>query len=147
MEPPFKNPLDFIDGIQCPVPFSKEDWEKTPEALRAYIPWLHQRIDAQDETIQRMSQRIDELESRTKRNSSNSNQPPSSDSPYKKKPKDKPKGKKPGGKKGHKGHRQELLKPSQIEPLKPECCPCGNTDFPETHPYYTHLHEIRQIRT
>jgi transposase len=94
-----------------------------------------------------MSQRIDELESRTKRNSSNSNQPPSSDSPYKKKPKDKPKGKKPGGKKGHKGHRQELLKPSQIETLKPECCPCGNTDFPETHPYYTHLHEIRQIRT
>jgi hypothetical protein len=39
MEPPFKNPLDFLDGIQCPVPFSKEDWEKTPEAVRAYIPF------------------------------------------------------------------------------------------------------------
>jgi transposase len=147
MEPPFKNPLDFLDGIQWPVPFSKEDWEKTPEAVRAYIPWLHRRIDAQDETIHRLSQRIDELESRTKRNSSNSNQPPSSDSPYKKKPKDKPKGKKPGGKKGHKGHRQELLKPSQIEPLKPESCSCGNTDFPETQPYYTHQYiELPEIQ-
>jgi hypothetical protein len=82
MEPPFKNSLDFPDGIQWPVPFSREDWEKTPEAVRAYIPWLHRRIDAQDEIIHRLSQRIDELESRTKRNSSNSNQPPSSDSPY-----------------------------------------------------------------
>jgi hypothetical protein len=72
-----QNPLDFLYGIQWPVSFSKEDWEKTPEAMRAYIPWLHQRIDAQDENIHRMSQRIDELESRTKRNSSNSNQPPS----------------------------------------------------------------------
>ncbi len=44
MEPPFKNPFDFLDGIQWPVPFSKEDWEKTPEAVRAYIPWLHQRM-------------------------------------------------------------------------------------------------------
>ena len=94
-----------------------------------------------------MSQRIDELESRTKRNSSNSNQPPSSDPPYKKKPKDKPSGKKPGGKKGHKGHRQELLKLSQIEPLKPECCSCGNTDFPETQPYYTHQYiELPEIQ-
>jgi hypothetical protein len=66
MEPPLKNPLDFLDGIQCPVPFSKEDWEKTPEAVRAYIPWLHQRIDAQDKTINRLSKRIDNLESRTK---------------------------------------------------------------------------------
>ena len=137
MEPPFKKPLNFLDGIQWPVPFSSQDWEKTPEAVRAYIPLLHQRIDAQDETIHRLSQRIDELESRTKKNSSNSNQPPSSDSPYKKKTKDKPKDKKPGGKKGHKGHRQELLEPTQTESLKPESCSCGTTDFPETQPYYT----------
>jgi transposase len=147
MEPPFKNPLDFLDGIQWPVPFSKEDWEKTPKAVRAYIPCLHQRIDAQDQTIHRLSQRIDDLEARTKRNSSNSNQPPSSDSPYKTKPKGKPTGNKPGGKKGHKGHRQVMREPNQTEHLKPQCCPCGNKDFPETQPYYTHQYiELPEIQ-
>ncbi len=97
MEPPFKNPLDFRDGTQWPVPFAKEDREKTPEAARSHIPWLHQRIDAHDQTIHRLIQRIDDLEARTKRNSSNSNQPPSSDPFRKPKRKDKPAGKKPGG--------------------------------------------------
>jgi hypothetical protein len=91
VEPRSKDPLGFLDAIQWPVPFPREGWEKTPEAVWAYFPWLHWRIDAQDETIHRMSQRIDELENRTKRNSSNSNQPSSSDSYYKKKPKDKEK--------------------------------------------------------
>jgi len=95
MEPPFKNPLDFLDGIQWPVPFSKADWEKTPEAVRAYLQWLHQRIDAHDQTIHRLIQRINDLEARTKRNSSNFNQPPSSDPFYKPKHKGKPTGKKP----------------------------------------------------
>jgi len=77
--------------------FSKEDWEKTPDVVRASIPRLHQRIDAHDQTIHRLIQRIDDLEARTKRNSSNSNQPPSSDPFRKPKRKDKPAGKKPGG--------------------------------------------------
>ncbi len=75
--------------------FSKEDWEKTPEVVSASIPRLHQRIDAHDQTIHRLIQRIDDLEARTKRNSSNSNQPPSSDPFCKPKRKGKPAGKKP----------------------------------------------------
>jgi hypothetical protein len=75
MEPLFKNPLDFLDGIQRPVPFSREDYEKSPKAVRAYIPWLHQRIDVQDQTIERLSQRIDDLERCMKRYPSNSNKP------------------------------------------------------------------------
>lgn len=31
-----------------------------------------------------------------------------------------------------------MLKPTQTEHLKPPACTCGNADFPETHPYYTH---------
>ncbi|MFH1154784.1 MAG: DUF6444 domain-containing protein [Pseudomonadota bacterium] len=147
MESPFQNPLNVLDGIQWPVPFTKEDWEKTPGVVRAYIPWLYQRIEALEETNRSMSQRIDELISRTKRNSSNSNQPPSSDSPYKKKTKSERKGNRPGGKKGHKGHRQEMLEPTRTEPLKPESCTCGNTHFPEIQPYYTHQHiELPEIK-
>ena len=95
MEPPFKNPLDFLDGIQWPVLVAKEDLRKTSEAVRAYVPRLHQRIDAHDQTIHRLIQRIHDLEARTKQNSSNSNQPPSSDPFYKPKHKGKPTGKKP----------------------------------------------------
>jgi hypothetical protein len=58
VEPPFKNPLDLLDGIQWPVPFSKKDWEKTPEAVQSCIPWLHRRIDAQNGTLNRLSKRI-----------------------------------------------------------------------------------------
>jgi hypothetical protein len=83
--------------------FSKEDWEKTPEVVSASIPRLHQRIDAHDQTIHRLIQRIDDLEARTKRNSSNSNQPPSSDPPYKKNPKTSQRTKSPVAKKVTRG--------------------------------------------
>ena len=148
MEPSFKKPLDVIDDIQWPVPFSKQDWDKTPAAVRAYIPWLHQRITDLEKANHGLSQRIDDLETRTKRTSSNSNQPPpSSDSPYKSKPKRPPSGKKPGGKKGHKGHRQVMLEPTKTEVIKPLGCSCGNKDFPETQPYYTHQHiELPEIQ-
>ena len=138
MENPFKKPLSLVDAAQWPVPFSQEDWDKTPEAVRAYIPWLHQRIVDLEKMNHRLSQDVDDLKSRQNRNSSNSNQPPSSDPPYRKKPKKRAGGKKPGGKKGHKGHRQQMLEPTQTVHLKPRDCACGNKDFPETQPFYTH---------
>lgn len=63
----------------------------------------------QAQTVARQEKRIEELETRLNANSSNSNQPPSSDSPYQKPVK--PSGKKgqPGAKKGHQGHRQQML--------------------------------------
>jgi hypothetical protein len=63
--------------------------------VHAHIPRLHQRIGAHDQTIHRLIQPIDDLEARTKRNSSISNQPPSCDPFYKPKRKGKPAGKKP----------------------------------------------------
>ena len=93
----------------------------------------------QAEQISIFKKRVDELETRLNANSSNSNKPPSSDSPFTKSAKkvsDK-KGK-PGAKKGHKGYRQQLLEPTETKPLHPDKCSCGNREFVEAEPYYTH---------
>ena len=101
-------------------PFPKEDWEQTPASVRAYILSVEQQLH--------------KLEERTNRNSTNSSQPPSADSPYvkpvssaKKTPG------KPGGKKGHKGSRQQLLTPTAVKPLYPEKCSCGSNKFLNTN--------------
>jgi transposase len=118
------------DQTDWPFPFPAEDWENTPESVRKYILFLHQRQML-------MEKRVQEHEEKLNRNSSNSDRPPSSDNPYKKK-KRKKKGRKGGAKKGHKGHKQVMLAPTKTVDLKPERCSCGNTHFPETEPYYTH---------
>ena len=110
-------------------PFTKEDWEQTPPSVReAYL---------------RMEQKLGKLEVLKNRNSQNSSQPPSANSPYTKsakseefKPK-KPHGK-PGGKKGHKGSSQQLLEPKEVVPLYPETCSCGCSKFHDPKLYYTH---------
>lgn len=74
--------------------------------------------------------RIEELESRLNKNSSNSNKPPSSDG-LSKKPKRKPafgrkKGKKQGGQPGHKGKTLEISStPDHLNELLPSSCICG----------------------
>jgi transposase len=116
-----------------PYPFPREDWELIPAAVKAYIQTLEQRLH--------------KLEDRTNRNSTNSSQPPSADSPYQKRPSPakKPHGK-PGGKKGHKGSRQQLLEPKEVIPLHPDQCQCGSHDFLNPEKYYTHQHvELPEI--
>jgi transposase len=112
-------------------PFSEVDWQLTPKPVRAYLLLLH----AQQEALVR---RVEQIEAILGRDSSNSSKPPSSDSPYTKgKSPEKPHGKR-GAKKGHPGHRQAMLDPTETRHLKPTQCPCGNREFPETAPYYTH---------
>lgn len=84
---------------QWPYPFPQEDWEQVPLSVKVYI--------------QSVEQRLDKLEQRVNRNSKNSIQPPSADSPYSKRTlkSNKTPGK-PGGKKGHKGYRQQMLDPN-----------------------------------
>ena len=123
---------DLIEN-QWPYPFSKEEWELLPASVKVYI--------------QSLEQRLQKLEDRTNRNSSNSSQPPSADSPYVKRPSasKKPHGK-PGGKPGHKGSRQQLLVPNEVIPLHPEQCSCGNREFLKPKKYYTHQHmELSEI--
>jgi len=116
-----------------PFPFVPQDWEHTPTAVQAYVYTL------QDELTQ-LRKRVEALEARLQENSTTSNRPPSSDSPYKK-PRQRTTAttpRKAGGKPGHPGHRQVLLPPTTVQELRPERCACGNTTFALTTPYHTH---------
>jgi len=81
------------------LPISEEDWKQTPPSVRAFIL-------VQQELIIRLTKRVEELEAKLGQNSNNSNQPPSSDSPYQREKRDSKGTGKPGAKIGHKGHRQ-----------------------------------------
>ena len=127
----YKNPVTPQDD-QWPFPFSRADWDSTPKPVQEFLVYLTNKIAG-------LENRILTLESRLNQNSQNSSRPPSSNSPYDKPPASKKKKKRRGGaKKGHKGHQQTILEPTEEKVIKPESCSCGNNDFPETEPYYTH---------
>jgi len=68
----------------------------------------------------------------------NANRPPSTDPPWvKPHTSSTPKGT-PGARPGHLGHRQALLEPTEVIEVQPPACGCGQTAFPDAHPYYTH---------
>jgi transposase len=99
--------------------------------------------------IQQQAARIAALEAQLSQNSRTSDRSPSSDPPYAKtKPVGGRKGT-PGARPGHPGHRQALLAPTEVIEVKPPACACGQTEFPDTTPYYTHqvieLPEIQMI--
>lgn len=119
------------DGL---APFSEVDWQLTPKAVRLFVLRLHALVGE----VEQLRREVERLKGVVRSDSSNSSKPPSSDSPYTKgKSPEKPRGRR-GGKKGHKGHRQAMLDPTETRHLKPTQCPCGNREFPDTAPYYTH---------
>jgi transposase len=87
--------------------------------------------------IQQQTARIAALEARLSQNSRNFDRPPSSDPPFVTRPSSSTTKGTPGAKPGHPGHRQALLAPTEVIELKPESCPCGQTEFPATTPYST----------
>lgn len=92
------------------------DWEKTPESVKKLIARLEERIAA--------------LEEQVKRNSKNSSQPASQDSPPGFKPTPKEKSKKSrGGQAEHEGHSQKLYAASDCAAVKEHypshCWSCG----------------------
>jgi hypothetical protein len=44
----------------------------------------------------------------------------------------------PGATRGHPGHRQALLVPTEIIEVTPEACPCGQRELHAPTPYHTH---------
>jgi transposase len=109
-------------------PFSESDWLSTPEPVRRYVETLEQRIEKLEDNDAQVHQRIEQLESRLNQNSQNSSKPPSSDPPYQRPERAKSKSKRHrGGQKGHKGYRQQLLKPTQTQIVEPGPCACGCT--------------------
>jgi transposase len=114
-------------------------WEQTPLVVHQWVVHLLA-------VIQQQEARIAALEARITQNSSNSDRPPSSDPPFAKQPVSFPTKRTPGAKPGHSGHSKVLLTPTEVVELKPSACACGQTEFPETHPYYTHqLIELPKI--
>jgi len=140
-------------------PVTKLHWDLTPEPVRQYILQLERaladlnsRIQEVEKQLQKDQQRLEKLEVRTNKNSRNSSQPPSSDSPYKKgkrKKKAKKSKRSKGGQKGHKAHQRQMLSPTESHSLMPDRCSCGNTDFSSSRmePFYTHQHiELPEIK-
>lgn len=102
------------------------DWQLTPTTVR-------------DEFLS-LLKRVDNLEARLNRDSSNFSRPPSTDSPAKKcdrrvKPTER---RKPGAKPRHPGHRQILLEPTTAISLLPEPCGCGQPRVNNLSAYHTH---------
>lgn len=136
--------------MQIKRPFSQLDWLSTPEPVRQYIVQLENAILRLQQQLDQLEKRTEKLEIRTKKNSQNSSKPPSSDSPYKKnKKKSKRSHRKKGAQKGHQGHRQAMIEPTDTIPIRPERCSCSNTKFdPETMaPFYIHQYiELPEIK-
>jgi transposase len=93
------------------------DWQQTPTTV-------------QDEFLS-LLKRVDALESRLNRDSSNSSRPPSTNSTAKKrerrvKPTER---RKPGAKPGQPGHQQILLEPTTTVSLFPEACGCESREM------------------
>jgi transposase len=88
--------------------------------------------------------RVEELEAKLNMNSSNSSKPPSSDSPFAKRPQTPKMAKKT---RKRKGVRQQCLRPTELVELHPEKCSCGCRVFEEQEPYYIHqVIELPQIQ-
>lgn len=114
----------------------------TIEELVALVLSLRARVDAAEARAEAAEARVAVLEARCEalekenaelrarlgKNSSNSNKPPSSDSPYKAKPPVKRGLRKVGGQPGHKGATREWLPPEKVDEYKlvrvPDCT-CG----------------------
>lgn len=90
----------------------------------------------------KLKERVEALEAKLNQNSSNSNKPPSSDSPFEKKGKSRAKKKR----KSRKGYGQQMLEPNKVIPVAPDRCSCGCDQYDDQQPYYTHQHiELPEI--
>ena len=131
----------MLPDMEAKQPFSDHDWQATPEPVRQYVRQLEQTIAVLVNKVKELERRTEKLESKTNQNSQNSSKPPSSDRPFNKPKKKRKKSKrKRGAQKGHKGHKQELLEPTQQQNIVPEKCDCGCSTIiiDSLQPYYKH---------
>jgi transposase len=140
--------------LSAGLPLDAASWEQTPLVLRHMVQHLLEVVQQQQITIQHLEARIQtlesqvaELEARRQQRSRNSDRPPSSDPPYEKRPVRSGGKGRPGAKRGHSGHRQALLAPTEVIQVKPDPCACGQREFHLMTPYYTHQQiELPEIR-
>src|SRR5579884_1966761 len=82
----------------------KAIYDQGPDAVITLVESLFSIIEKQQEQINKLTARIQELEERLAKNSQNSSNPPSSDQSRKTKSLRKPSGRKTGGQPGHEGN-------------------------------------------
>jgi transposase len=116
------DPTPLPDGRAIPA----EDWQQTPTSVRSQFLSLLKRVEA--------------LEARVNRDSSNSSRPPSTDSLAKKRQRRTTtvERRTPGAKLGHPGHSQVLWEPTSSVSLWPDACTWGHGEFAEVTVYHTH---------
>lgn len=94
-------------------------FEGTPPPVRAYIEQLH-------DTLDRLHRRIEELEAKHAKDSTNSSKPPSTEHPHAKPLRPTPKScRRAGGQPGHAKHQRPLLPTEQCQqvvPCRPSTC-------------------------
>jgi transposase len=129
--------------------FSESDWANTPKSVQKEYLRLEQCVFELTKGNEQLEKVVHKERTKANKNSSNSDKPPSSDSPYVKRTKSKtrePKGK-PGAKAGHKGHGQKLIKPTHTVKVAPPQCDCGSDTIKNERPFYTHQEiELPDIR-
>jgi len=91
---------------------------------------LSARLEAQDAQLAALAERVEELERRLNRDSSNSSLPPSHDPPWLgKRGRSRGTGRKRGGQPGHRGHGRELFPIERVTAVVehwPQRCSCGH---------------------
>jgi transposase len=117
--------------VSAGLPLDAATWEQTPLVVCQWVVHLLA-------IIQQQAAKIAALEARVSQNSRNSDRPPSSDPPYAKRTARSGVQGQPGARPSHPGHRQVRLEPTEVIEVRPEACPCGQREFPETTPYHTH---------
>jgi transposase len=98
--------------------------------LEAQLTAALQAVAALQARVQSLEERLAVAESRLKKNSTNSDKPPSSDGPDVIRTGSKASGKKRGGQDGHEPHTRELIPTEECREViahKPRKCRCGST--------------------
>jgi len=120
------------------------------ESADERIARLEKQVELLLATIARQAAEIEELKRRLSENSSNSNKPPSTDSPSQRdqRQKGKSSGRAPGGQPGHKGKRRELVPASKVTSTS-ECFPsacrrCGE-DLPKVKDAKPLRHQVIEV--
>lgn len=110
---------------QNELPFTEEEWTQTPERVQVFVLSLLERVETLEMSVAKLQEQVNQ-------NSQNSSQPPSSDGPDQKAPKETAtqEGRKRGGQAGHKKHVRPLLPIEQVQEVievKPSSCrKCGH---------------------
>ncbi|CAK8722816.1 Transposase [Candidatus Electronema halotolerans] len=125
------------------APFHCENFEISEEDLAATPPAVRKLLSFLIAEVTRLRKRVEELEAKLGEDSSNSNRPPSSDSPFTEKRQRDQAGK---PRKKRRGYRQELMPPTETQKMYPSACSCGCGKFKNIRSYYTHQHiELPEI--